>query len=150
VLLVAVLAAYWLYCYVVSRSDTPSANLCVTQYIEDASFLEEEEDEKDGVEADNKEKKKFNHKHCINRAIAVVRSQIGVVRENSANRLVVGRKIRDAMQEMEMRPTHISRFAGMAVELYFVPTDDDLFARQIRRCSAKSRRTVGMWDNGGC
>jgi len=76
---------------------------------------------------------------CERMAIEHVKSKIGFIRETEANRLVVGRLVRDYMNAMGMRPSHICRHAPMAVELYFVPTDVEIAAAEIRRTRTKAQ-----------
>lgn len=80
---------------------------------------------------------------CTNqiKAINHVRSIIGNVRDTSANRLLVSELVRKTMvEELKMRPSHVARFAPVAEEMYFVPSEAEVFASRIRKSRAVARR----------
>lgn len=67
-------------------------------------------------------------------SVSAIRAEIGWLREDSlgANRLVVDRCFRKYAEGRGMRPSHIARFAGIVVEVYFLPTEDDVLAKAVR------------------
>jgi len=78
---------------------------------------------------------------CQWRAVMAVRAKVGLMTENSANRLVAGRLIREAMVEDGMRPSHIARMAPVALELYFIPYETDKVASLVRNSQFKRDAT---------
>lgn len=83
---------------------------------------------------------------CRLRAVDAARAKLGDLRETAANRLVVSRVIRDTMSEWGMRPSHVAFYAPTAVELYFIPTEQMVVAKQIRdsRVKAEQVRRAGL------
>jgi len=75
-------------------------------------------------------------KNCQRLAVDHARAELGTVKDNAANRLVVSRVIRNFMVERGMRKTHVAYYFPVAVELYFIPTDQDVFAAEVRRTQA--------------
>jgi len=77
--------------------------------------------------------------NCQAAAVAHARAKIGVVADNAANRMVVSRVIRDYMSGRAMRPSHVAFYAPVAIELYFIPTSQDVLAMGIKRSQAKAK-----------
>ena len=109
------------------------ADEVVRRYVESTRSINDSDDEEDN-------KTPPTGTRCQRRAIEVVRAHLGPLKCSEANRLVVGRKIREAMRDMGMRPSHIQYYAPVAVELYFIPTDQEVLADRIRHCSATKTR----------
>lgn len=87
---------------------------------------------------------KSNVKTCQVRAIQEVRGQIGWVSDSPANRLVVGRLIRESMKEAGMRNLHVARWSPVAIELFFAPTSEDILAMNVRKEVVASRKRNGI------
>lgn len=77
---------------------------------------------------------------CQRQAIAIVKAKYGVLPDTAANRLVVGRAIRDAMVSMKMRPSHIADRSLLALEFYFIPTDIEILASEVRYSATAAAR----------
>lgn len=88
--------------------------------------------------------KKARVKACQVKAIQEVRAQIGWVSDSPANRLVVGRLIRERMKDSGMRPLHISQWSPVAIELFFAPTEEDVLAMEVRKEVLRDRRRNGI------
>lgn len=117
----------WLGLWVVE--ETNPAEDVVLEYL-DSDSLETEEDEHHGPAL----------KTCQIKAIDHVLAKVGRVRENGANRLMVGKLVREYMLDnLKMRPSHVRRFAPMAIELVFVPTFEEVRAQQVRTTRTKAR-----------
>lgn len=67
----------------------------------------------------------------VRAASAAARVKVGFPNATEANRLVVGRLVRDYMVERGVRPTHIQCLAPLATALCFIPTQADVEARQM-------------------
>lgn len=77
---------------------------------------------------------------CQRQAIDMVKAKYGILPDNAANRLVIGRAIRNAMTDMKMRPSHIADRSLLAIEFYFIPTDVELLAAEVRYSAAAAAR----------
>lgn len=78
------------------------------------------------------------------------RAKLGRLRENAANRLVVDRVVRDLMAVKGMRPSHIRFYSPVAVELYFVPTQQDVIANAVRLSRTKAAMLKGVDNSPVC
>lgn len=74
------------------------------------------------------------------RGAAAVKAKLGLLDDTRANRLIIDSEVRKWMAGLGMRPSHIVRFAPMAVEVALIPTDDELFAAKFRRSNLVRRR----------
>jgi len=85
-------------------------------------------------------------KRCQRLAVEHVRATVGLVTENEANRKMVTKLVLDYIKGRGMRPSHISFYAPVAIELCFVPTEQDVLAQAVRRSSTKAhaKRRLGL------
>lgn len=65
------------------------------------------------------------------RAAAHVRAKVGLLKRTEANDLVVGRLLRDYLSEKGVRPTHVVAIEPIARTYYYMPTTEDIYARQL-------------------
>jgi len=65
------------------------------------------------------------------RAASYAKAKLGLPKYSEANVLVVSRLVRDYLQEVGMRPSHIAAVAPLAVSLTFIPTHADIEAKQV-------------------
>jgi hypothetical protein len=76
-------------------------------------------------------------------AVQEARCRLGICNDNKANRLMIGKFIRDWMRERGMRPSHIAKYSVIALECYFVPTEAEVFAAEIRSAAQARRAAMG-------
>jgi len=70
-----------------------------------------------------------------------MRSELGVITHNTANRLVAQKTALKIMaNDEDMRTAHISYHLPIIVSLYFIPTDSDIISNQIDKSYAKECR----------
>lgn len=79
---------------------------------------------------------------CQARAIEHARVKLGALSESAANRIIVSEVIRKHMlDDMGMRPSHVSKYYPVAVAVYFIPTSGDILAYDVHRTArAKIRK----------
>lgn len=65
-------------------------------------------------------------------AVAHARTELGLLTDNPANRLVVSDVVRRYLKERGLRPTHISQHFPVCVEVYFMRSSHDEFVRKVR------------------
>jgi hypothetical protein len=63
--------------------------------------------------------------------VAHLRSELGCLSDNAANRKVVSHAARKFMADRGMRPTHISRFFNYAILAYFMDSKDDRLCAEV-------------------
>lgn len=73
---------------------------------------------------------------CARQCAWYVKSKVGLPKRTEANREMVSRLARDWLRDRGLRPSHICRVAPIATALVFVPSADDVDARQIDACTA--------------
>jgi len=85
-----------------------------------------------------------NRSQITIRAVAHARTELGLLGDSLANRLVVSDVVRKFMKNHGMRPTHISAMFQLAVEVYFLRSTGDEELRLMRnsRGYQKYRRTT--------
>jgi hypothetical protein len=84
---------------------------------------------------------------CANQVKAInhARTKVGEMRDTTVNRLVASEVIRKFMSEtLGMRPSHVARFAPVAIEMYFVPSESRVMAGRIRRTQAVRNRHIEL------
>lgn len=101
------------------------------------SYLEKETDEKDIDFAQGSRSK------IVRATICHLRTEIGLISDTKANRLIVSDRARAYMKTKGMRPTHISKFFQHAVDFYFLMTEDDRELMLVRKT-----REVARWRRG--
>lgn len=67
----------------------------------------------------------------VRMASAAAKRKFGLPKCTEANMLVVGKAVRDWLEEKGVRPTHIEHIAPLATAAVFVPTRADIEARAI-------------------
>jgi len=79
--------------------------------------------------------------------VAHLRAELGLLTDNTANRLVVSHAARRFMKEHGLRPTHVAKYFTFAIEAYMMRSVSDEWldnvresrrGRQLRRLGAKS------------
>lgn len=65
----------------------------------------------------------------VREAAAAVRADVGLLTRTAANALVARREVSKFMEKRKVRPTHQMALVPYAVELCFLPTKDDVAAR---------------------
>lgn len=61
-----------------------------------------------------------------------VKNRVGCPVDNTANRLVIRRCLRNIMEEHGVRPSHINRYLPLGVELVLSPNDSEQMAQRVR------------------
>jgi len=80
----------------------------------------------------------------VRAAVSHARTELGLLGDTAANRMVVSSIVRKFMKEHGMRPSHISSQFQLAVDMYFLRSTGDEELRLIRnsRGYQKYRRTT--------
>lgn len=79
--------------------------------------------------------KRNRHVRFVKDAIHSVRAVMGLPTDNAANRLVVRKKLINAMEEHGMRLSHISAHIDLAIEAVFIPSENQVIARGVKNTS---------------
>jgi hypothetical protein len=81
----------------------------------------------------------------IRLGLAHARTELGLLNDTAANRMVVSDCVRKYMKNVGMRPTHISMQFPTVVELYFLRSSRDEELRLMRRSAGYQRyRRTGV------
>lgn len=82
-------------------------------------------------------------------AVRQIKAEIGLVKDNAGNRMVIRRKFHNLAVEKGIRPTHIQEMIDIAIELVLLPTETDVLAAQLRKTKSwKERWTEFDWWGG--
>jgi len=66
-----------------------------------------------------------NQPRFIRMTIAHMRTELGLLADNAANRMVASKVARDYMKNHGVRPSHISQQFPLAVQFYFIRSSQD-------------------------
>lgn len=72
-------------------------------------------------------------------AVAHARTELGLLSPSAANRKVVSDVVRKYMKNHNMRPSHISKYFMIAVELYFFASKEDKALERMRKTTYASK-----------
>jgi len=77
-------------------------------------------------------------------AVAHMRTELGLLSDTPANRLVASDVARRFLKERGLRPTHISQHFTVCVEVYFMRSSNDEWLRKVRESTyARQWRRLG-------
>lgn len=105
-----------------------------------------------------KRRRKAEVARMVRLASAAAKVKFGLPKATEANLLVVGKFVRDWLEEYGMRPTHIAGVAPLATALTFIPSRADVMMREMLASEAAvdmdtsyravyySRAPVTWWD----
>jgi hypothetical protein len=126
------LLTWWLW----PREDTWSR---VVRYWRD-EYLDQYSDAEDPGQLPN-----LGQSAIVRLAVAHLRTELGCLTDSSANRMVVSDVVRRFMKNHGMRPTHISYYFAICVDVYSLQSTADEQLTLIRKSAAyrKLRRTGG-------
>lgn len=88
-----------------------------------------------------RKRKKSDVARMVRLASAAARAKFGLPKATEANLLVVGKFIRDWLEDYGMRPTHIAGIAPLATSLTFIPSRSDVLMRQMLASEAAINMT---------
>jgi hypothetical protein len=102
----------------------------------------------DFVECEDEDHTPLDKSHSgriIRLAVAHMRTELGLLNDTTANRMVASEVVRKYMKNHGMRPSHISYQFPTAVEAYFLRSSRDEQLRMMRQSAAYRRyqRTGG-------
>jgi hypothetical protein len=125
-----------------SRPVDPYVEAANTVIFENTSYLNSDVDVK-GPPAKDDCRSKVILSPVVYRAAAVAKAKLGLLEDTRANRLIVDSEIRKWMRDLGMRPTHIVRYAPLAVEVTLIATDEEIAAAGIRHTATFQERKPG-------
>lgn len=100
--------------------------------------LPEIEDFNQVLDVDRRPRMRFQYAAFIATSCKIANPGIGI--ENNANRLVAARWLGDQMKARGVRERHIKKLLPVALELVFIPNEDELYAVQLRQTRAVRSR----------
>jgi len=80
------------------------------------------------------------------------RSKYGLLRDNKANRMVIGAFVRDylVISKPDLRVVDRVRHTPMAIEACFIPLEEDILAYRVRRTHTRCARVAEVGPGIGC
>lgn len=81
--------------------------------------------------------------------IRSLKAELGLLKDNAANRMVLRKKIYNHATEYGLRPTHIQSIMEIAIQAILLPSDNDILAAQLRNTNAFKSRWAEFLNWGG-